>query len=186
MHRLPKLVANISSQFHHLVNTGLAVGSLVEWLPFKVANHLKIDKFEEFIACWLQMAPSDCNHLYQTMSCEILHPMVWGTSVNSLALMFKTINLFLPWKLIFWKSYQSWQPSKFSKAHISDVGNPSTTIFCHNYYYTHIEHILENITLLYYKEGTKVGSQNLATKFGFVPDYLVHIWIGELGYNWFR
>ena len=35
VHRLPKLVANISSQFHHLVNTGLAVGSLVKWLPIK-------------------------------------------------------------------------------------------------------------------------------------------------------
>ena len=45
-HRLPKLVANISSDFHHLVNTGLTVGSLVKWLPIKVANPSKIDKFE--------------------------------------------------------------------------------------------------------------------------------------------
>ena len=30
---LPKLVANISSHIDHLVNTGLAVGSLVKWLP---------------------------------------------------------------------------------------------------------------------------------------------------------
>ena len=28
-HKLPKLVANISSEFHHLVNTELAVGSLI-------------------------------------------------------------------------------------------------------------------------------------------------------------
>ena len=35
---LPKLVANISSHIHHLVNTGLAVGSLVKWLPIKVAT----------------------------------------------------------------------------------------------------------------------------------------------------
>ena len=61
--RLPKLVAKISSDFHHLVNTGLAVGSLVKWLPIKVANHSKIDKFEWFIARRLQMAPSDCSHL---------------------------------------------------------------------------------------------------------------------------
>ena len=65
-----------------------------------------------------------------TTPCEILHPLVWGTSVNSLALILKTINLFLPCKLIFWKSYQSWWPSKFSKVHISVVGNPSTTILC--------------------------------------------------------
>ena len=40
---LPKLVANISSQFHHLVNTGLAVGSLVKWLQYKVAHACKSD-----------------------------------------------------------------------------------------------------------------------------------------------
>ena len=61
-HRLPKLVANISSHFHHWVNTGLAVGSRVKWLPIKVANPSKIDKFEWFIARQLKMAPSDCNH----------------------------------------------------------------------------------------------------------------------------
>ena len=42
-HRLPKLVDKISSQFQHLVNTGLDVGSLVKWLPIKVANPSKID-----------------------------------------------------------------------------------------------------------------------------------------------
>ena len=36
--RLPKLVANISSHIPHLVNTGLTVGSLVKWLPIKVAT----------------------------------------------------------------------------------------------------------------------------------------------------
>ena len=35
---LPKLVAKISSHIHHLVNTGLDVGSLVKWLPIKVAT----------------------------------------------------------------------------------------------------------------------------------------------------
>ena len=59
---LPQLVANVSSQFHRLVNTGLAVGSLDEWLPSKVANTSKTNKFEWFIARRLEMAPSDCNH----------------------------------------------------------------------------------------------------------------------------
>ena len=35
---LPKLVANISFHIHHFVNTGLAVGSLVKWLPISVAT----------------------------------------------------------------------------------------------------------------------------------------------------
>ena len=42
VHELPKLVTNISSQFHRLVNTMLAVGSLVKCIPIKVA-HTKID-----------------------------------------------------------------------------------------------------------------------------------------------
>ena len=41
VHRLPKLVANISS--HHLVNTWLDVGSFVKWLPIKVALTSKLD-----------------------------------------------------------------------------------------------------------------------------------------------
>ena len=47
---LPKLVANISSHTDHLVNTGLAVGSLVKWLPIKVATPANQTQFEWFIA----------------------------------------------------------------------------------------------------------------------------------------
>ena len=131
-HRLQKLVAKISSDLHHLVNTGLAVGSLVKWLPIEVANPSEIDKFEGFIARRLQTAPSDCNHLKHTMPCEILHTMVWGTSVNSLVLILnilKTIDLFLPCKLLFWKSYKSWQPSKFSKLISQLWGIPQSQYF---------------------------------------------------------
>ena len=60
--RLPKLVATISFSFQHLVNTGLDVGSLLKWLPIKVAYPSKMEKYEWFIARRLQMAPSDCNH----------------------------------------------------------------------------------------------------------------------------
>ena len=56
-HRLLKLVANISSHFNHLVKRGSAAGTLVKWLPIKVANPSKIDKFEWFIAGWLKMTP---------------------------------------------------------------------------------------------------------------------------------
>ena len=41
----------------------VAVGSLDKWLPIKVANTSKKDKFEWFNARRLDMAPSDCNHL---------------------------------------------------------------------------------------------------------------------------
>ena len=49
------------------------------------------------------------------MPCEILCRMVWGTSVNSLALILKTINLSLPCKLIFRKSYEVGSPPNFPK-----------------------------------------------------------------------
>ena len=63
LYGLPKLVANISSKFHHLVNTGLAVGSLVKWLPIKVATPANYTQFEWFITRQLEMAPFDCNCL---------------------------------------------------------------------------------------------------------------------------
>ena len=40
---LPKLVANVSYQFQHLVNTRLGVGFLVKWLPIMVAHTFKLD-----------------------------------------------------------------------------------------------------------------------------------------------
>ena len=63
LYGLPKLIANISSKFHHLVNTGLAVGSLVKWLPIKVATPANYTQFKWFITRRLEMAPSDCNCL---------------------------------------------------------------------------------------------------------------------------
>ena len=50
---LPKLVAKISSHIDHLVNTGLAVGSLFKWLPIKVATPSNQTQFEWFVARWL-------------------------------------------------------------------------------------------------------------------------------------
>ena len=44
VHGLPKLIANISSQFQHLVNTVLAVSSLLKWIPIKVTVISKIGK----------------------------------------------------------------------------------------------------------------------------------------------
>ena len=57
---LPKLVAQISSHIHHLVNTGFVVGSLVKWLRIKVATPANQTQFGWFITRRLGMAPSDC------------------------------------------------------------------------------------------------------------------------------
>ena len=40
---LPKLVANVNSNVHHLVDIGLAVGSFFKWLPITVAHTCKLD-----------------------------------------------------------------------------------------------------------------------------------------------
>ena len=88
---------------------GLAVGSLVKSLPIKVAHTCKLDTIWVFV-----FLLTDCKCLHpivitfnNTVPGGILHPMVWDTSVNLLALILKTINFFLPCKLIFWKSYQN-------------------------------------------------------------------------------
>ena len=105
------------------------------------------------------------------MPCGILQPMVWGTSVNSLALVLilKTIYLFLPCKLIFWKATKVGSPPNFPKLMSQLWGIPQYFVTSllephQTYFWKHY---------IYHKEDTKVGSQNLATKFGFVPDWLL-------------
>ena len=92
--------------------------------------------------------------------------MVWGTSVNSLALILKTINLFLPCKFISWKSYQSWWSSKFSKDHISVEGNSSITILYHIIIRPTLNIILKTLLILQ-KKDTKVGNQNFGYQIWF-------------------
>ena len=53
---LPKLVANVSSGFHHLVNTGLTVGSFVKWLPIMVYGPCMIVPHKWTKICWLATA----------------------------------------------------------------------------------------------------------------------------------
>ena len=168
-HKLPKLIANISSQFHHLVNTGLTVGFLLKWLPIKEANPSKRDKFERFIARRLKMAPSHCNHLEHTMSCEILHPIVWGTSVNPLALILKTNDLFLHCKLIFsWKATKVGSPPNFPKPISQLWGIPQPQYFITFLLDPHWTYFWKHYK--YYKKDTK-KTKCLATKFGFVSHW---------------
>ena len=132
-HRLQKLVTNISSDLHDLVNTGLAVGSLVKWLPIEVANPSEIDKFEWFIAPRLQTAPSDCNHLKHTMPCEILHPMVWGTSVNSLVLILKTIDFSCLASYFSGKATKVGSPPNFQSSYLSSGESLNHNTLSHYY-----------------------------------------------------
>ena len=102
------------------------------------------------------------------MPCGILHPMVWGTSGNSLALILKTINLFLPCKLIFWKATKVGSPPNFPKLMSQLWGIPQPQYFVPSILEPHQTYFWKHY--IYHKEDTIVGSHNLATKFGFVPD----------------
>ena len=100
---------NPGSNLNHLVNTGLVVGYFFKLLPITVTHTCKLDTI------WVVYISPIGNGsirlqspLTHYMPCEILHPVVLGSSVSSLALILKTINLFVPCTLIFWKSYQSW------------------------------------------------------------------------------
>ena len=102
------------------------------------------------------------------MPCGILHPMVWDTSMNSLALILKTIYLFLPCKLIFWKVGS---PPNFPKLMSQLLGIPQPQYFVTSLLEPHQTYFWKHY--IYHKKDTKVGSQNLATKFGFVPDCIL-------------
>ena len=106
------------------------------------------------------------------MPCGIIHQIVWGPSVNSLALILKTINLFLPCKLIFWKATKVGSPPNFLKliSQLRWIPQPQYLVPSlldprWTYLWKHYVH---------HKKDTKLGSQILATKFGFVPDCSGH------------
>ena len=102
------------------------------------------------------------------MPCGILHPMVWSTSMNSLALILKTIDLFLSCKLIFWKATKVGNPPYFPKLMSQLWGITQPQYFVTSLLEPHRTYFWKHY--IYRKEDTKVGSQNFATKFGVAPD----------------
>ena len=88
------------------------------------------------------MAPSDCNHLWHIMPLGILHLMVWGTSWNSLALIPKTINLFLAALQVNFleKLPELVALQIFQSSYLGCGESHSHNALLHNYQ-THIEHI---------------------------------------------
>ena len=79
VYRLPKLVANISYQYHHLVNTVLTVGSLVKWLPIKVAHTCKLDTI------WVVYCSVTRNGSIRLQS-HLTHYALWNFTSNGGAL----------------------------------------------------------------------------------------------------
>ena len=83
---LPKLVDNISSKFHHLVNTGLAIGSLARWLPLNGSPHQQIrhNLSGLFLADWKWLHPivigfnTLCPVEFYIQWCVALHQTHWG------------------------------------------------------------------------------------------------------------
>ena len=100
---------DVSSEFHSLVNSGLTVGSLVKWLPIIVVHTCKLwhNLSGLYLADWKWLHPdliafnTLCPVQFYIHWCVALRWTHWGSY-------FEKINLSLPWKLIFSKSYQSW------------------------------------------------------------------------------
>ena len=84
--QLQKLVAKVSSQFHDLVNTGLNVGSLVKWLPIKIANTCKLDIVWVVYCLPIGIVSIKFFNAFNIVPSGILHPIMWSTSPNSLGL----------------------------------------------------------------------------------------------------
>ena len=100
---LPKLVAIVHSKFHHLVNPGLAVGSLAGWLPI-----IRHDLSGLYLADWKWLHPiviafnTLCPVQFHIQWwCVALHQTHWGSYFEKL--IFPCL-----WKLVFSKSYHSW------------------------------------------------------------------------------
>ena len=108
------------------------------------------------------------------MPCGILHPMVWGTSVNLLALIPKTIYLFVPCKLIFWKATKVGSPPNFPKLMPKLWGIPQPQYFVTSLLEPHQTYFSKHY--IYHKEDTKVGSQNLAAKVAkiWLPNWVLY------------
>ena len=97
---------------------------------------------------------------------------IWA-SVNS-ALILKTINLFLPCKLIFWKATKVGSPPNFPNLISQLRGIPQPQYLVPSLLEPHWTYLWKHY--IYHKKDTKVGSQILATKFCFLPDWLWGFW----------
>ena len=98
----------VSSQFEHLVNTGLAVGFLVKWLPIMVAHTCKLDTI--WVVYILPIGNGSIRLkllLTHCAQCSFIANGVWHF-IELIGLILWKIDLSLPWKLIFSKSYHSW------------------------------------------------------------------------------
>ena len=84
-------------------------------------------------------------------------------------------SLFLPCKLIFWKATKVGSPPNFPKLISQLRGIPQSQYFVPSLLEPHWAYLWKHY--IYHKKDTKVGSQILATKFGFVPDWLTGMYV---------
>ena len=80
----------------------------------------------------------------------------------------KPLKIVLPCKLIFWKATKIGSPPNFPKLISQLRGIPQPQYFVPSLLEPHWTYLWKHY--IYHKKDTQVGSQILATKFGFVPD----------------
>ena len=157
MHWLPKLVANISSLFHRLVNTGVIVGSLVKCLPIK---HLQIRNNLSGLLLpnwnWLHPIVIAFNTLcpleFYIQWCVALHQTHWGSNFE---------KLICPCfgSLFSQKATTVGSPLNFQSSYLNRGELLNQDILSHCYFIRLILNIFLK-TLHILQKDTKVGSQN--------------------------
>ena len=143
----------------------LAASSLVKWIPIShpyLQNKWNLSHLLLANRNWLHLIVITFNTLcpveFYIQWCQALHWTRWCSYL-------KKNNLSLPWKLIFSKSYRSWQPKLISQS----WGIPEHILSHH--YKTHIKHILKNIAYLT-KKTPKLVTKILAANFSSEPECL--------------
>ena len=168
MHRLPKLVANIISQFHQLFNAGLTVGSPVKWLPLKVAHTCIRHNLSGLLLTdwkWLHPIVITFNTLclveFYIQECGALHLTRWCSYL-------KQLICFCLASWFYRKATRVGSPPNFPKLISQLWGIPQPQYVIKLLLDPHWTYFLKHF--IYYKKTTKLVAKILATKFGFVPD----------------
>ena len=134
---------------------------------------------ENFEKCTVAMLGGPCMQHVTGNKSRLNQPqsaIMWGTSGNSLALILKTTNLFLPCKLIFWKATKVGSPPNFPKLMsqlwgIQLWGIPQRQYFVTSLSEPHWTYFWKHC--IYHKEDTKVGSQIFGYQIWFCTRLLI-------------
>ena len=138
-------------------------------MTIKVAYPSKINKFEWSIARGLQMAPSDCKHLQHAMPCGMCIQWCGALQWTHWCSYLKRLICSCLASWFFRKATKVGSPPNFPKPISQLWGIHQPHYFVTLLLSPHWTYFWKHYR--YYTKDIKVGSQTLATEFGFVPDW---------------